>query len=294
MKNPRVSVIMPVLNAAAYLPHAIESVVGQVFGDWELIVIDDGSTDDSAAIAQRYALLDDRIRILRPDAARRGAAAARNRGIEISRGEFIAFLDADDLYLPDKLARDIAALDADPEVAWAYGATRWFHQDGSRRDWTERLGVRVDRRYDQPDLLVRIIVEERGDVPCTCAVMIRRQSLVAVGSFDERLRLYEDQALWAKLFLHYPVRVMSGCHAAYRQHGTSTSTAATLSGDYAQAGAHPARMIFLEWLAEYARINAAPPAVIAAVDRASRTNQKGLLWRLERKWRRAGRYLHRR
>jgi len=289
---PRVSVITPFLNASAHISEAIESVEAQHFSDWELILVDDGSTDDSAAIAAAHAAQDARIRLLPPDPAKRGAAAARNRGIAAARGELIAFLDADDIYGPEKIAHDVAALDADPEAAWVYGATRWFHDGGAGKAYRERLGVRLDRRYEPPEILTRIILEERGDIPCTCGVMIRREQLLAVGGFEERFALYEDQSLWVKLLLAYPVRVISGCNAAYRQHGGSTSTAAASSGDYDQKSPHPARDAFLGWVGDYADARYAPPSVRRALAMAINANDGRFFSRLARRLRRMNRFIY--
>lgn len=288
----RVSVIMPYLNAAAHLAEAIESVIAQTYADWELVLVDDGSSDTGPAIAQSYAGRDERLVMLPPDPHHRGAAAARNRGIAASRGSLIAFLDADDLYTSAKLRHDVAALDIDPEAAWVYGATRWFHEDGGKRDYVDRLGVRLDRRYAPPEILTRIILEERGDIPCTCGVMIRRKALETIGGFEERFALYEDQSLWVKLLLAYPVRIISGCHALYRQHESSTSTAATASGNYDQKSPHPARNAFLDWIGEYAVARQAPPSVLEALAVAQSANDGRLRTRWARKLRRLNRYLY--
>lgn len=292
MGGPRVSVIMPFLDAQAHLAEAIGSVIGQTFVDWELLLVDDGSTDDSPRIAHEFAAREARIRLLPPDPDRRGAAAARNRGIAAAQGEYVAFLDSDDLYEPGKLAHDVAALDEDGEAAWVYGATRWFYEGEGKRDTVERLGVRLDRRYPPPVLLNRIILEERGDIPCTCGVTIRRSALDAVGGFEERFALYEDQSLWVKLLLRYPVRVLSGCNARYRQHPASTSSAATASGVYSQTAGHPARDAFLAWVGDYAAANDAPPSVFRSLGRAKGAND-GHFWpRAARTIRIMARFLH--
>lgn len=292
MSDARVSVIMPFVNAQAHLAEAVESVIGQTLTDWELLLIDDGSTDDSPRIANDFVAGERRIRLLAPDPARRGAAAARNRGIAAARGQYVAFLDSDDLYEPGKLAHDAAALDADGEAAWVYGATRWFYEDARTRDYVERLGLRLDRRYLPPELLNRIILEERGDIPCTCGVMIRRSALDAVGGFEEQFVLYEDQSLWVKLLLRYPVRVLSGCNALYRQHPASTSSAAVSSGDYSQSAGHPARDAFLTWVAHHAAEHDAPPAVFRSLGRAKGANDGRLLPRIARTVRIMNRFLY--
>ncbi len=103
---PLVSVVMPSYNAAAYIREAIESVIGQTVTDWELIVIDDGSADDSLQIAQSYAAKDPRVRVMRNE-QNAGVARTRNRAIEAAQGRYIAFLDSDDAWYPEKLQRQL-------------------------------------------------------------------------------------------------------------------------------------------------------------------------------------------
>ena len=116
-----VSVVIPAHNAQRYLAPAIDSVLAQEYQDLEILVIDDGSSDATEAVARDY----DRVRCHRQ--RQQGAAAARNRGISLSRGEFIAFLDADDLWEPHKLRLQVAALAADAAVGVVFGHVRQFH-----------------------------------------------------------------------------------------------------------------------------------------------------------------------
>src|SRR5277367_6547413 len=112
---PRVSIITPAYNAAQYLSAAIDSVVAQTYTDWELIIIDDGSTDETRALVHSYLpSLSESLRYLYQ--SNRGQTAARNTGIKLARGEFIATLDADDLWLPTRLARGLAVMDRSPCV----------------------------------------------------------------------------------------------------------------------------------------------------------------------------------
>ena len=113
---PRVSVIVPVFNRAGSIPRALESVAAQTFQDYEIIVVDDGSTDGSADVVERLGLA--RVRLIRSP-QNRGAAAARNIGISAASGQWIAFLDSDDFWAPDKLAHQLAALEgAPPPSSW--------------------------------------------------------------------------------------------------------------------------------------------------------------------------------
>ncbi|HEX9659224.1 MAG TPA: glycosyltransferase [Rhodothermales bacterium] len=267
--HPRVSVIMPFVAEEGFLSEAIESVRNQEFGEWELLLVDDGAADVSRRIAERFVAADPRrIRLLDPDSERRGAAAARNRALAQARGEFLAFLDADDAFRPRKLAREVAALDAHTEAAMLYARTRWWYQGIRGHDWTERLGVAPDRLYAPPYLFTRILLEKKGDIPCTCGVLLRKGVVMDEGGFEERFALYEDQSLWAKLFLSHSVFVSNACHALYRQHPGSTSATAQSRGDYDNYGAHRAQDAFFRWLAALVTERNAAPEVLQAVYQA--------------------------
>jgi len=266
---PRVSVITPFVDHAQFLAAAIESVRAQSFADWELILVDDGSRDGSRDVAESFASADPRrIRVLDPDPDRHGAAAARNRGIAAASGDMLGFLDADDVYLPDKLRAEVGDLDAHPEAAMVYTRTRWWHDGIRGRDFTERLGVRANRVYPPPYLLSRVLLLKKGDIPCTCGVLIRKTAIASVGGFEERFSLYEDQTLWAKLFLAYPTYVSKECHALYRQHPASTSAKAEASGEYDRYRAHAAEDTFLQWLEGYVRERDGDASVLVALERA--------------------------
>jgi len=266
---PRVSVITPFVEHARFLAEAIESVRAQRFTDWELILVDDGADDGSRGIAHHYAAAEPgRVRVLAPVPERRGAAAARNRGVAAAAGELIAFLDADDVFSAEKLHEEVADLDLHPDAAMVYSRTRWWHDGLPGQDWTERPGVRAGRVHMPPTLLARVLLEQRGDIPCTCGLLVRRTALDAVGVFEERFALYEDQSLLAKLFLAYPVYVSKACHARYRQHPSSTSAKAEATGAYDRYRAHGAQDAFYAWLEEYVRDRGSDSSVLAALERA--------------------------
>ena len=249
---PRISIITPVLNAERFLTETLASVLAQTYADWELILIDDGSSDASPDIAAAAANGDRRIRaVSMPANARHGAAAARNAGLALAKGEFVAFLDADDLYEPQKLEIELALLDAHPQAAMVFGPTLWW-RDGDRPwHWVEPMQRQANRLYAPPALVSKVILSLDWHVPCTCAVLIRRSAITAVGGFEEQFTLYEDQMLWTKLFLRYPVFIHGQCLARYRQHEHSVSAEATRSGQYQRTGEHGARAAFLDWVARY-------------------------------------------
>jgi glycosyltransferase involved in cell wall biosynthesis len=285
---PQISVVIPYFNAETYMNEAVWSVRTQHFGGWELLLVDDGSTDGSRTIAERHNWEDpDRIILVPADTDRRGAAAARNRGVAAARAPLIAFLDADDWYAPAKLGNDIRALTANSDCGWSYHPTNWCNEAG-RQMWRERLGLTTERVYKPPYLFKRILIQERGDVPCTCAVTIRRDLFLELGGFEESFALYEDQTLWAKLMLEAPAYVRSGADAYYRRHAASTTDIAISAGHYHQFGPHPSRDAFLNWAADYAEPRSLPPTIWSSLVKA-RTSS-GPLGRAARTARRLTRY----
>ncbi|RWE14020.1 MAG: glycosyltransferase [Mesorhizobium sp.] len=249
---PLISVITPFLNVERFLPDAIESVRAQTFTDWEMLLIDDGSSDGSAAIAEAAATGDPRIRFIRSNGQRRGAAAARNAGIAAASGMFFTFLDGDDIFEPEKFETELAIFDAHPRAKVLYGPTLWWFPDEPHRNWTDSMPRQSGRLHMPPDLLDQVIVRQRAHVPCICSIMVHREALVAVGGFDEAFELYEDQTLLVKLLLRYPVFVTSTPTGRYRQHLDSTSAKATASGIYDRLRPHAARIGFLEWVEMHA------------------------------------------
>src|SRR5215467_13265615 len=159
---PMVSAIIIFLNAEKFLSEAIDSVLGQTFHDWELLLVDDGSTDGGSAIARRYSQkYPVRVQYLEhPSHTNRGMSASRNLGIKHARGEYIAFLDADDVWLPHKLSEQVALLEAHPDVGMTYGhALIWSSWTGSREatDYKISLGVPGGTHELPPNLLPQLL-----------------------------------------------------------------------------------------------------------------------------------------
>jgi glycosyltransferase involved in cell wall biosynthesis len=249
-----VSVVVPFRNAQRFLTEAVASVQRQTRSDWELLLVDDGSTDAGGELAVAAARADPRIRALhRPQGAGPSAAAARNLGIGAARGEFVAFLDADDVFEPGNLESRLDGFATHPEVRVVYGPTRWWHPGAEHRDWTEGMRRQAGRVHRPPELLNKVVLLQLGHVPCTCGVLVRRRALEAVGGFDEGFHLYEDQTLWVKLFLRFPVYVTPVVGARYRQHLDSATARSEAAGVYARTRPHQARIAFLAWVREHAR-----------------------------------------
>ena len=257
--EPIVSVITPFLNGAAFLGEAIESVASQSLQSWELLLVDDGSVDPSTQIARDAASRDGRIRYLEhPGHANLGKSTSRNLGLAKARGRYVTFLDADDVFLEDKLAHQVRLLDARSGAVMTYGTTQyWFNWDprvpSGERDRLGKLGVATGRAYPPPDLLIAYL-RDPGIVPCICALLARRDAAVAVGCFDESLQdLYEDQVFIVKMILQGAVHVDPVCGERYRQHAGSSSAVAQRDGRYHPTEANEARRVFLEWVAGYVR-----------------------------------------
>lgn len=264
---PRVSVVVIVRDGERYLAEALESVAAQTLDDWETIVVDDGSVDGSRAIAERFAESSpERFKVVRhAGGANLGMSASRNRGIAESRAALVTFLDHDDAMLPQKLARQVALLDAHPEAAAVIGPNLRWHswRGGSVADTVQDLGVALDRLHAPPGPLPAFLTRTSATPQ---APMVRRAVIDAVGGFDESFRdMYEDQVFFAKLLLARPVFVSGEVWQRYRQHEESCVTRAHRAGRHLQA-----RRRYLEWLA--ARIDGTPGASseLARVVRAER------------------------
>jgi glycosyltransferase involved in cell wall biosynthesis len=188
-----VSVIIPTYNRGWILREAIDSVLDQEFKDFELIVVDDGSTDDTHDILDAYG---QEITVLRQ--RNKGVSAARNRGIAVAAGQLIAFLDSDDLWLPPKLTRQVDFFSSNPAAVINQTEEIWI-----------RNGVRVNpgKRHRK---LSGMIFERSLDLCLVSpsAVMIRKQLFDIVGLFDESLPACEDYDLWLRISCRYPVHLI--------------------------------------------------------------------------------------
>ena len=272
--EPLVSVVVPFWNAGAFLEEAIASVTGQTFSSWELLLVDDGGDDDSPAIAARYAeRFPERIRCLAHDGrANRGVAASRNLGVSHARGRYVAFLDADDVWLPTKLARQTAILDSEPEAAMVCGPSLfWYGWTGrpedAARDYVKDLRITPAGLVRPPTLLISSLT--RGTfVANPSTILIRREALGRTGGFEESflgaVQTFEDDAFLAKLQLRETVFVATECWNKYRRHENSLLSIMTNTGKTREA-----KLFYLRWLQRYLdRQGVDGPEIRAAMERA--------------------------
>ena len=208
---PTISAIIPVYNGEKTIRETIESVLNQTWCDFELIVINDGSEDSTLDIISTIS--DSRIKVFSyPNA---GLAASRNRGIFHASGEYIAFLDADDLWTPNKLEAQWRALQENPQAAVAYSWTDCIDESGQFL----RRGSHITVNGDAYSKLLLIDFLENGS-----SVLIRRQAIDAVGGFDNSLNPAEDWDLWLKLAARYHFVAVASPQILYRISTDSMST----------------------------------------------------------------------
>jgi glycosyltransferase involved in cell wall biosynthesis len=209
---PLISVIIPSYNSASWVVQSIESALSQTYSNIEVIVVDDGSTDDTR---ERLAPLDGRIRYFYQ--ANGGVSRARNRGIKEARGDLIAFLDADDLWLPEKLAKQWECLRANPEAAVVHTDTYQMHEPGGTRAY-----LYVNRERFTGPCSIEFFWGNRVH---TSTVLVTRASLERIGQFDEEIRWpsTEDLDLWLRIGQHYPFAFVNEPLVIYRHHATNGS-----------------------------------------------------------------------
>ncbi|MGX7896306.1 glycosyltransferase family 2 protein [Tsuneonella sp. HG222] len=245
MQSPRVSVVCIFLDQEAFLGEAIDSVLGQEFHDFELLLMDDGSSDRSTRIAQDAARMDPaRVRYLEhPGHANRGMSAARNLGLANARGEFVTFLDGDDRFRPGKLGEQVALLDAHPEAGMICGGyNRWREWDGGF-DEIHLSGPGNGLSFPPETTLS---VYPLGWSKNPTETMIRRSIAQEIGGYEDTFRgLYEDQAFYSKAFLATGVLFTDSVWLDYRAHARS-NTAQIQWHEFVAT-----RQRFLDWFEAY-------------------------------------------
>ena len=235
-------------------------MIAQSYENWELILVDDGSSDGGRAVARRYVTADStRVRLLHhPHDENRGKIASRNLALATARGEYVAFLDSDDVWMPEKLSTEVALMEAHPRAGMVQARTLfWYGWTGAphdiERDVLPELGVASGREYEPAELLVLMLRAERYH-PANCSVLVRRHLGVKLGWFEPlEPEMYEDTILLAKLYLRAPVLVSDHCAAKYRMHDASCCHQAEATGVYHPSEPNPARSAYLRWLEAYLR-----------------------------------------
>ena len=250
--KPLVSVVVCFFNEKQFLDEAIQSVFAQDYDHWELLLVDDGSTDESSAMAKSYAsrFPDKVIYVEHAYHQNKGLSASRNAGIKRAHGGYVAFLDADDVWMPDKLSAQLAIFKAHPEVTVLLESSLYWNSwsDGRKEDTLIHIGA-SEGVYRAPQLMLSLYPLGKGAAPCPSGIMVQRAVLRRC-SFEEMFRgilqMYEDQAFLCKVYLKETVYVSAACHNKYRQRPQSLVSAVHDSGNY-----HKVRSHYLYWFRDY-------------------------------------------
>lgn len=280
----RVSVIVIFLNEERFLREAIHSVLAQTYQGWELLLVDDGSTDGSTALAKRYAAQHvAEIRYLEhPGHANRGMSASRNLGIAQARGEFVLFLDGDDVIVPTTLEDQVTFMDAYPEVGTVYGPMRlWrsWDRQGTETDVDTHvdLHLELDRVHHPPSVLTTFLLHEDA-VPS--GNLLRTELIRKLGGFEDEFDgMYEDQVFRVKLCRVAAAYVSSRVWYWYRKHPDSCCAVMVCQGRVAAA-----RRRFLQWVTDHCRhVGVGDPRVWTTIRRALRPYEYPRLAALQRR-----------
>jgi len=192
MTNPLVSVIIPAYNAEKFLAEALESVIRQTYSNWEVIVVDDGSHDRTAKIAQSYAAKDGRIKYVYQE--NRRMAAARNKGISLAQGQYIALLDSDNMFTPEKLATQVAFMETHPECGVSYGRIIHFFEGAPDVLYKNRNEAPIEK-----DAFRSLLWRNSINV---LQVLIRKKYLDEFGAFRGEWSACDEQYVWVNLARH--------------------------------------------------------------------------------------------
>lgn len=220
--DPFFSVILPVHNAGVYLPETLASLSQQTESSWECLIVDDGSQDDSLAIATRWASQrSSKVRVLQhPGRSNNGVAASRNLALTAARGQWVAFLDADDIWLSSKLSRQRKFIEANPNVT-IFGTCidLIMSEDvaatvkAAVHDWADKMA----HFEDSPDQLTRVSHLLNGNPFCASTVTVRKEAILTVSGFTETLMYqFEDWLLWCKLALEHRMAIVKDKLVLYR------------------------------------------------------------------------------
>lgn len=206
---PNVSVIIPTYQRSHLVSQAIESVLAQTYTDYEIIVVNDGSTDNTKEVLAGFG---DRITVIHQ--VNKGLSATRNTAIMAAQGKYIAFLDDDDIWLPDKLEKQIACLELQPNIGLVYSDIFYFNDQGL-------LPHTYLQRYPAPPVQDNWVLFVRNLIPTPSAVVMRRECFDEVGLFDETLKSCEDYDLWLRLTEKWPIHLLNEPLIRYRRSADS-------------------------------------------------------------------------
>lgn len=280
-KTPLVSVITPFLNGGDWLRQAVESVLAQTYTNWQLILIDDGSTAEATGIAKEYSKLhhDKIIYTEHPGHINLGCSSSRNQGMKFATGELVALLDSDDVWLPSKLQNQVDIHNKYPEAGFICEASNYWYswEHAEKDDVVIKVGVEQNRLYEPPQLIYSLYPLGKGAAPCPSGMMITRSLYEEIGGFEDSFKgenqAYEDQPFLFKVYLRTPVYISGEANNLYRQRSGSLMQFISDKKKY-----YRVRSYFLRWMEDYInRHNIYDPEISRLLSRAqSECNNPGL------------------
>lgn len=249
-----VSVIVPFLNGSQWLIEALESVLNQTYTNWELIVIDDGSEEVHSLVARNFCRQhrDKIIYTEHPGHANKGVSISRNEAAKLARGKYLAFLDADDVWMPAKLASQLALFRSHPAAGAVFGAfVLWYSwRDKNAADHIQPIGAPPGICYAPGTLTKLLYPFFEAASPAPSGIMIKKETFNRINGFEPLFsgiyELYEDQAFLSKLYLHETIFVSKTADIMYRKRENSMSSAANNIKRY-----HTVRAFYFDWLERY-------------------------------------------
>lgn len=249
---PLVSVILIFFNEEKFIHEAIESVLAQTYYHWELLLVNDGSRDNSTEIAHSYVRqAPEKIHYLEHKGGQNlGMSVSRNLGIERAQGKYLTFIDGDDVWLPQKLQQQVKLIESQPEAAMICGRTQWWYswtgeKADEQRDFIQELDLPLNSLIQPPKLLLLFLQNEWASLH---DILVKRETVTTIGGYENSFPgMYEDQVFHAKLSLNFPTYVTDRCWCLYRQH----PEACTFKTHDTDKGYFTARKTFLIWLQGY-------------------------------------------
>lgn len=287
-QTPLVSVIIPFYNEDEFLAETIDSVIHQEYDNWEVIMIDDNGSEQCTALAKNYQekYPGKIVYADHPNHANRGPAASRNLGIARAKGELIAFLDADDVWLPGKLQQQVQLFQKHPQVSMVCEtSTYWYSWEAQGHpDKDIAVGAAPEQFYTPPALALQLYPLSKGAAPCPSSIVLTKAALLRNGCFEESFigfsQAYEDQAFLIKIYLNEVVYVSGACHNLYRQRSGSAMHRMLAGGNYEKA-----RLYFLQWLKTYLAASVVKePAVERLLQQAIGRSKKQRLHNLQQRF----------
>ncbi|MGI8952251.1 MAG: glycosyltransferase family 2 protein [Chitinophagaceae bacterium] len=250
MNDALISVIIPFLNPGNWLAVAIESVINQTYENWEIILVDDGSVREDSGMAMAYSkkFYNKVFYVEHNGHVNKGLTVSRNTGIGKAKGELVAFLDADDCWLPEKLINQLNLFKRFPEAQMICEASCFWYswKDAHKEDVVIQIGV-PQGIYHPPELMKKLYPLGEGQPPCPSGIIIKKDALQRSGGFEEIFsgvyQLYEDQAFLSKVYSKEIIYISAEANNLYRKRDDSMSSAANDEDTYKKV-----RLFYHAWL----------------------------------------------